>query len=383
MDRNNIHNSSSTSLIADRHIQFMHRALELAEKARGKTSPNPLVGAVVVRGGKVVGEGFHTRAGKPHAEIEALKKAGLKARTADLYINLEPCCYFGRTPPCTEAIIQAGIKRVFVGMKDPNPKVSGKGFRFLRAKGISVVSNILKDECLKLNESFLKVMKTGMPYVILKSAMSLDGKIAANSGDSKWISGKLARRHVHNIRSYVDAIVVGTETVIKDNPDLTCRLGNKSIKNPVRIILDRRNRIPLSVNVFKNGLSQRIICVAGSDVSKARQKSLAQKGIEVLKSPSGKNGFKIKPLLQKLARKEINSILLEGGSELSASFLKANAVDRVIIFLSPILLGGSQAVGLIGGKGVMKVDQGIRLENFEVSKLGEDLMVEGTICLAE
>ncbi len=221
--------------------------------ARGRTSPNPMVGAVVVKGGKVVGEGYHSRAGNPHAEVEALKRAGSKARSADLYVNLEPCCHFGRTPPCTNVIIKAGIKRVIVGMKDPNLRVNGRGFRALKAKGIDIVSGILKKECLKLNESFVKVINTGVPFVILKTAMSLDGKIATRSGDSRWISGKAARNHVHKIRNQVDAIMVGTETVLKDNPHLTCRLGKGSVKHPARIILDRRNRIPLTSNVFKNG----------------------------------------------------------------------------------------------------------------------------------
>jgi diaminohydroxyphosphoribosylaminopyrimidine deaminase / 5-amino-6-(5-phosphoribosylamino)uracil reductase len=270
-----------------------------------------------------------------------------------------------------------------VGMKDPNPKVSGKGFRSLRAKGIPVVSKILKNECLKLNEPFVKVIKTGMPYVILKSAMSLDGKIATSSGDSKWISGELARKRVHQIRSHVDAIMVGTKTVLKDNPRLTCRLGGKIIKNPVRIILDRRSRIPLSANVFKNSKSERIIYVVGPNVSASRKKSLAKKNIEVLRSASGRNGFQIKPLLRKLAGKEINSILIEGGSELSASVLKANAVDRVIAFISPIIIGGSQAPDFVGGKSAMKMADGIKLNNFVVKKIGEDLMVEGTLCSAE
>ena len=361
----------------------MRRVLELAQRARGRTSPNPMVGAVVVRRGKVVGEGYHSRAGHPHAEIEALRRAGNKARSADLYVNLEPCCHFGRTPPCSDAIVQAGIKRVFVGMKDPNKQVSGKGLRTLKAQSIVIVSGVLKEECMKLNESFVKVMKTGMPFVILKTAMSLDGKIAARSGDSRWISGKLARNHVHKIRNHVDAIMVGTETVLQDNPRLTCRLETGSVKHPVRIILDRRNRIPLTANVFKNSRSQPVIYVTGPDISSARQKALSARKVEILNSKIGKNGFHIKHLLKKLANRDMNSILIEGGAELNASVLKAGVVDKVVAFISPILIGGSTAPGFLGGRGVMKVNSAIKLKNLEVTKIGEDLMVEATPCLVE
>ena len=368
-------------LIEDKHIQTMRRALELA--ARGRTSPNPMVGAVVVKQGKVVGEGYHSRAGYPHAEVEALRQAGNKARSADLYVNLEPCCHFGRTPPCTDAIIQAGIKRVFVGMKDPNKQVSGKGLRALKAQGIVIVSGILKKECMKLNESFVKVMQTGMPFVIMKTAMSLDGKIATRSGDARWISGELARKHVHKIRNYVDAILVGTETVLKDNPRLTCRLATGSVEHPIRIILDRRNRIPLTANVFKNSRSQPVIYVTGPDISSARQKALVARKVEILNGKFGKNGFHIKPLLKELANRDMNSILVEGGAELNASVLKAGVVDRVVAFISPILIGGGKAPGFLGGQGVMKVNDAIKLKDIEVTKIGEDLMVEAIPCSAE
>ena len=368
-------------LIEDKHIQTMRRALELA--ARGRTSPNPMVGAVVVKQGKVVGEGYHSRAGYPHAEVEALRQAGNKARSADLYVNLEPCCHFGRTPPCTDAIIQAGIKRVFVGMKDPNKQVSGKGLRALKAQGIVIVSGILKKECMKLNESFVKVMQTGMPFVIMKTAMSLDGKIATRSGDARWISGELARKHVHKIRNYVDAILVGTETVLKDNPRLTCRLATGSVEHPIRIILDRRNRIPLTANVFKNSRSQPVIYVTGPDISPARQKALVARKVEILNGKFGKNGFHIKPLLKELANRDMNSILVEGGAELNASVLKAGVVDRVVAFISPILIGGGKAPGFLGGQGVMKVNNAIKLKDLEVTKIGEDLMVEAIPCSAE
>ena len=370
-------------MIEDKQILFMRRALELAQRARGRTSPNPMVGAVVVKREKIIGEGYHSRAGHPHAEVVALRRAGDKARSADLYINLEPCCHFGRTPPCTDAIIQAGVKRVFVGMKDPNPLVKGKGLRALKAQGIIVVSGVLKKECMNLNESFLKVITTGMPFVILKTAMSLDGKIATRSGDSRWISGEWARNHVHKIRNHVDAIMVGTETVLKDNPRLTCRLKKNSVKHPTRIILDRRNRIPLTANVFKNSRSQKVIYITGPDISSARMKALVAKKVEILNTKSDKNGFHIKPLLKDLANREVNSILIEGGAELNSSVLNAGVVDRIVAFISPILIGGSRAPGFFGGQGVLKVGSSIKLKNLEVTKIGEDLMLEATPCLVE
>jgi diaminohydroxyphosphoribosylaminopyrimidine deaminase / 5-amino-6-(5-phosphoribosylamino)uracil reductase len=367
----------------DKHIQYMRRTIVLARKAFGRTSPNPMVGAVVVKGGKVVGEGYHLRAGQPHAEIEALSRAGLNARSADLYVNLEPCCHFGRTPPCTKAIIEAGIKRVFVGMKDPNKQVSGKGLRSLKKHCIEIVSDVLKEECSKLNEPFIKVMKTGMPFVILKTAMSLDGKIATRSGDSRWITGKLARNHVHKIRNQVDAILVGTETVLKDDPRLTCRLKTANVKHPVRIILDRRNRIPLTAKVFKNSRSQRVIYVTGPDISSRRLKTLVGKKVEVLKGKILKSGFDIKHLLKELANMDMNSILIEGGSGINASFVKAGVVDRVVAFISPILIGGIQAPSFLGGQGVMKVKGAIDLKDINVTKVGDDLMVEAIPCSVE
>jgi len=360
----------------------MRRAILLAEKARGRTSPNPMVGAVVVRSGKIVGEGYHTRAGQPHAEITALRKAGDKARSADLYVNLEPCCHFGRTPPCTDAIIQAGIKRIFVGMKDPNKLVGGKGIRILKAQGIDVFQDVLKEECMKLNESFVKVMKTGMPFVIMKTAMSLDGKIATRSGDSRWISGELSRKHVHKIRDQVDAIMVGTETVLKDDPRLTCRLEGK-VKHPVRVILDRKNRIPLAARVFNNSRSQKVIYATGPDISSRRLKSLTDKKVGIIKVKVSKNGFNIKHLLKELVNWDINSILIEGGGELNASMVEAGAVDRIITFISPLLIGGSKASGFLGGTGVMEVKKAMRLKDITVTHIGEDLMVEATPCSAE
>ena len=359
----------------------MLRALALARK--GKTSPNPMVGAVLVKNNHIIAEGFHSRAGGPHAEVVALRKAGSNARGADLYVNLEPCCHIGRTPPCTDAIIQSGVTRVFAGMKDPNKLVKGKGIRILKAAGIKVSAGLMKKDCEKLNEVFVKVMKTGMPFVTVKTAMSLDGKIATREGDSQWISGVKSRDFVHELRNQNDAILVGTNTILKDNPQLTCRLKKKRGRHPARIILDRRNRIPLTAKVFANSKAHRVVYVSGSKLPTKREQLLKTKNIEVLKVKTLKSGFDLKQLMKLLAQKELNSILIEGGSEINSSALEAGIVDRVFAFISPILVGGQQAPSPIGGDGVAKITKAIRLDNMKVIPIGDDLMVEAEICSAE
>jgi len=344
----------------------MLRALELARK--GKTTPNPMVGAVLVKNNRIIAEGFHSRAGGPHAEVVALKKAGSKARGADLYVNLEPCCHMGRTPPCTDAIIQSGVSRVFAGMKDPNKLVQGKGIRILKAAGIKVS---------------VGMMKTGMPFVTVKTAMSLDGKIATRGGDSQWISGVESRDFVHELRNQNDAILVGTNTILKDNPQLTCRLKKKRGRHPARIILDRRNRIPLTAKVFANSKTQQVIYVSGPNLSTKREKLLTAKNIEILKVKMLKSGFGLKQLMKLLAQKDLNSILIEGGGEINSSAFAAGIVDRIFAFISPILVGGQQAPSPIGGKGVAKITQAMRLKNMKVIQIGEDLMVEAEPCSAE
>lgn len=350
---------------------------------KGKTTPNPMVGAVVVKNNRIIAEGFHSRAGGPHAEVVALRKAGAKARGADLYVNLEPCCHIGRTPPCTNAIIQSGVSRVFAGMKDPNEQVQGKGIRILRAAGIKVSVDIMKNDCESLNEAFVKVMKTGVPFVTVKTAMSLDGKIATRAGDSQWISGVKSREFVHELRNQNDAILVGTNTILKDNPQLTCRLKKKRGRHPARIVLDRKNRIPLTARVFANSKTQRVVYVSGTKLSSKREKGLLAKNIEVLKVKTLKSGFNLKQLMKLLAKKDLNSILIEGGSEINSSAFEAGIVDRVFAFISPILVGGQQAPSLIGGKGVIKITKAMRLKNMKVIPIGEDFMVEAEPCLAE
>ena len=359
----------------------MLRALELALK--GKTAPNPMVGAVLVKKNEIISEGFHPYAGGPHAEIVALKKAGIKAKGADLYVNLEPCCHTGRTPPCTDTIIQSGIRRVFAGMKDPNKLVQGKGILALKAAGIEVSVGLMEKDCKKLNEVFVKVIKTGMPFVTVKTAMSFDGKIATRKGESKWISGVKSRNFVHELRNKNDAVLVGTNTIIKDNPQLTCRLKRKKVSHPTRVVLDRENKIPLKAKVFANSKAQRVIYVSGPGLPAKREKLLAEKKIEVINGKTRKSKFDLKHLMKLLLQKGLTSILIEGGSEINSSAFSTKIVDRVCVFICPVLIGGRDAPGPIGGFGVNKITNALSLKNMKVVKLGEDLMVEAEPCSVE
>lgn len=358
---------------------YMRLVLNLALKAEGHTSPNPMVGAVVVKSGKVISKGYHKKAGLPHAEIVALRKAGSKARGGDLYVNLEPCCHQGRTSPCTEGIIAAGIKRVVMGIRDPNHLVSGKGIRCLRKNGIEVVTGVLKRDCEKLNESFFKYIRTGRPWVILKSALSLDGKIATRSGDSQWITGSKARDYVHQLRNRVDAVLIGAGTVRVDDPQLTVRLKKGGMKNPVRVIVVGKNSIPVSARVFNNADRERVIYATATDLPLIRRNKLQKMGVEVLLIKRKKGQVDLSQLMGKLGTMGITSVMIEGGSEVSGNVLKEKLIDKIIYFLAPKIIGGKGAPGPVGGKGISQLKDGLQIKNMTVSKLGEDLVIEGNI----
>ena len=357
--------------------EYMRRALTLARKAEGRTSPNPMVGAVIVKNGLVVAEGYHKKSGSPHAEIEALKKAGNEARGAVMYINLEPCCHQGRTGPCVDAIIQSGIRQVFIGIRDPNPLVCGKGVRALKKSGVKATTGTLSGECRKLNEIFIKYISAGKPFVILKSAISMDGKIATRSGESRWISGPASRRLVHQLRDRVDAIMVGAGTVLKDNPLLTARLKNKKGIQPVRVILDNQNLVSTSQRVFRNASSEGVIYVTSEKISSSREKRLRQMGVEVCVLKEKDGGVNLPQLMKFLGKREITSVLIEGGSELSASALKEKIVDKIIFFVAPIIIGGKQSPGAVAGKGVGRLKDALKIKNLTVKLIGKDLMLEG------
>jgi len=354
---------------------YLRQALRLARKGSGRTSPNPLVGAVVVRGGQVVGAGYHQKAGGPHAERIALEQAGRKARGATLYVNLEPCNHTGRTPPCTEAILESGVKEVVFGMEDPNPRVAGGGGPYLRSQGIEVSGGLLERECRALNEVYLKWVTTGLPFVTLKAALSLDGKIATRSGDSQWISNEQSRARVHRLRSRVDGILVGIGTVLADDPLLTPRLSRKKNRTPLRVIVDPQLKIPLPAQLFSD--PGPVLIAAAEGAPKKKAADLRRKGVEIVLFPTKGGRIDLKALLAYLGQKEVTGLLVEGGAEIFSSFLSEGLADRLWLFYAPILIGGQSAKGMVGGRGVATVAEALRLERLKWRSLGGDFFVEG------
>lgn len=356
--------------------KYMRMALRLAAKARGRTSPNPLVGAVVVKNGRVIGQGYHRRAGEPHAEALALKRAGSAAKGATLYVTLEPCSHTGkRTPPCSPLVIKSGIKRVVVAMIDPNPRVSGGGIKALRFAGIRVETGLLEDEARKLNEPFMKHITTGAPFVTLKVAQTLDGKIATASGESKWITGEEAREEGQKLRDANDAILAGINTVLKDDPSLTVRIPGG--RDPIRVIVDSRLRIPLNAKVLKQRSAARTIIATLANAPKTRIRKLQQLGAEVLIARSSRGRVDLKDLMKKLGEKGIMSLLIEGGAEVNASALKAGIVDKAVLFIAPLLMTGRDALPSIGGSSPKKLKHAMQLRDIKVRPVGRDLMIEG------
>jgi len=356
----------------------MRRALALAAQGRGRTSPNPMVGAVIVRDGQVVGEGYHQRAGTPHAEIHALRQAGERARGGTLYVNLEPCNHYGRTPPCTEAILAAGLAEVHMAMLDPNPLVNGRGRARLEEAGVRTVVGELEEEARELNEAFITYITTGRPLVIAKFASSLDGKIATRTGQSRWISGEAARRRVHELRDAVDAILVGADTVIADDPLLTTRLPDREVRHPLRIVADSRGRVPLEARLFDPALPGRTLVAATPAFPPERRAALEDRGVEVLLLPADPQG-RVDPraLLEALGRREVTSLLLEGGGTLLEAFFRAGLVDKVLAFIAPLIVGGREAPTAVAGEGFARLEEAVRLERVRVEWVGEDLLVSG------
>ena len=357
----------------------MKRALDLARRGNGRTSPNPLVGAVIVNAGRIVGEGYHQKAGAPHAEIHALNAAGANARGATLYTNLEPCCHWGRTPPCTEAVIQAEIAQVYVAEVDPNPNVAGKGIHQLQAAGIAVHVGLCAEEAARLNEIHTKYIQTGKPFVILKTAMSLDGKIATASGESKWITAEASRQRGHEIRDTVDAILVGIGTVIRDNPALTTRLRNRSGQDAIRIVLDSRGRTPTDARIFNPGSSAGVIVAVTSDAPPQNIEALREAGAAVIIVPEVNGKVCFKRMMEILGKREITSVLIEGGGEVNASAVAAGVVDKVMCFVAPKLIGGRNAPGPIGGESVSNLSDVPHLQRISITPIpdSDNFLIEG------
>ena len=362
-------------------MDYMEQALSLAKLALGQASPNPAVGAIVVSNGVVVGQGYTQPPGSWHAEVSALKQAGEKARGGVMYVTLEPCCHYGRTPPCSQAIIAAGITEVHLAMIDPNPLVSGRGKEELEGGGIRVYVGEHEEEAKEINEAYTKFITTGMPFVTAKFAMSLDGKIATKSGDSKWISGEEARKYVHNLRYTSDAIMAGVNTILIDDPRLTCRCGGgrggTAKKQPLRVIVDGKGRTPSTARVFSE--PGKVLLALGRSVKPQEAKDFTQVGAELLELPSEGELVDLERLLRALGKQEITSVLVEGGGILLGSLFDGGLVDKVIAFIAPVIIGGREAKTAVGGKGVDKVVDSFKLERVKVEKLGEDLMVSGYV----
>jgi diaminohydroxyphosphoribosylaminopyrimidine deaminase/5-amino-6-(5-phosphoribosylamino)uracil reductase len=360
---------------ADREA-YMRRALALARQADGRTSPNPMVGCVVVKDGRIISEGFHEHIGGYHAERNALLHCHEDPAGADLYVTLEPCCHTGRTPPCTDIIIEKKIARVFVGAMDVNPIVAGKGVQILRDAGIDVTTGILEDDCRKLNEVFEYYMTAHLPFVDAKYAMTLDGKIATASGDSKWVSGEASRKAVHQLRRHYKGIMCGIGTVLSDDPMLNCRIADGV--DPVRIVCDTHLRMPLDAALVKTAKDIPTWVLAGADADADNRAALEAQGVQVIPSELDTSGeIDLKKALAVLAEREIDGILLEGGGTLMGSMLKAQLINKVHAFVAPKIVGGSGAPSPVGGVGVDKMSQAVQLNGVAVASYGRDLCITG------
>lgn len=360
--------------MTDFHTKNMKRAIALAAKGVGKTRPNPAVGCVIVQGGEIVGEGWHKQAGSPHAEVHALQQAGNKACGADVYVTLEPCAHFGKTPPCADALVNAGVGRVFVGLVDPNPKVCGKGIERLVGAGIAVTTGLLERDCRRLIEPFIKHVTTGLPFVILKSALTLDGRTATASGDARWITSEQSRRYVHQLRSRVDAIMVGVGTVLADDPQLTSRLPRGG-RDPLRVIVDSNLRTPATAQVLQLQSAAKTV-IATTVQGEADIGQFTSQGAEIIHCRAQGGRVDLMDLLQKLGAMGVQSVLLEGGAELAGAALRLGIIDKVLLFYAPKLVGGD-GPGLFAGQGVARMVDALLLKDLQVKRLGADILLEG------
>lgn len=359
----------------DQKEYFMHRALELASRGAGHTDPNPMVGCVIVKDGRIIGEGWHEHIGGLHAERNAFAHCTENAAGADLYVTLEPCCHWGRTPPCTDAVIEHGIRRVFVGCLDPNPLVAGKGVQILRNAGIEVETGVCEAECHERNEVFFHYITQKTPFVVLKYAMTLDGKIAAHTGDSRWVTGEAARRHVHETRNRLTGIMVGAGTVIADDPLLTCRIEGG--RNPVRIVCDSHARIPADCNLVQT--AREIPTYVAVVEENERTACLEENGVHILVCGEKNGRVDLTDLMQQLGALGVNGILLEGGSALAFSALREGIVHRVQAYVAPKLIGGADAKTPVGGAGFDRMADALTLKNVRCTPLGEDILIEGRL----
>ena len=366
--------------------KYMRRAIELAKKGSGHVNPNPLVGAVIVRDGEIIGEGYHECYGQLHAERNAIanvKKRGNSLEGSTIYVTLEPCCHYGKTPPCTEAIIEEKIARVVVGSDDPNPLVSGKGFQMLREKGIEVIPHFLKEECDAMNYVFFHYIRTGTPYVAMKYAMTMDGKIACYTGDSKWVTGEESRAHVQTLRNHYKGIMAGIGTVLADDPMLNCRIEGG--RDPIRIIADSHLRIPIDSQLVRTAGQQPLIVACLPDADEEKTAQLQEKGVEVLRIPGvttaditeeQKEVISLPVLMKELGARKIDGILLEGGGQLNESALQAGIVDRIYCYIAPKIFGGAQAKTPVEGQGLTRAADAWKFNRIGMQEFGQDILLE-------
>ncbi len=354
-------------------IDYMKIACGLARKGKGYTSPNPMVGAVLVKKGRIIAKGWHRRYGGPHAEVTVISRAGRQAKGAKLYVTLEPCFHFGKTPPCVDAIIKSGIREVVIGMKDPNPLTNGKSIAKLKRRGIKVKVGCLRQELEHMNEAFVKYVKHKTPFVVAKTAQTLDGKIATSKGQSKWITSLKAREYAHTLRNDFDAILVGINTVLKDNPGLNATRKTKRLK---KIILDSSLRIPLRAKLFQNTKPDDCVIAVSQKASQRKMEFLRKRGVRIIVCP-GSGGIPIKWFLKELAKQEIASILLEGGARVIGSALKEKVVDKMMIFVAPRIMGDQGALSSVDGLRISRVNQTMRLKNVCVRNIARDFLIEG------
>ena len=364
------------NMVRQEDIEYMRRAMELAERGVGFTNPNPMVGAVIVKGGKVIGEGWHERCGEWHAERNAFKNCTVPAEGATMYVTLEPCCHYGKTPPCTEAIIEHGIARVVVGMEDPNPLVAGKGIALLREAGIEVVCGVEEEALREQNRVFLKYISTQLPWVAMKTAMTLDGKIATRTGDSKWITGAEARAYVHELRHRFMAIVVGIGTAVADDPLLNCRIEGRGVRQPIRVVVDSNARLSLDSQLVKTAGEYRTIVAHTRFAPEESVKALREAGVEMLLCKEKEGLVDVRNLLELLGQSGIDSILLEGGGSLNYTFLAEGLADELYAFIAPKIVGGMNAKTPVEGAGMEKMADAINLELENVLNVGHDVLLK-------
>jgi len=361
----------------DMDVPFMKLALREARKGLGRTSPNPMVGAVIVREGAVVAKGYHRRAGLPHAEIEALRRVGHVSPGDTLYVTLEPCNHVGRTPPCTQAILNSGIRRVVVGMKDPNPSVAGGGCAFLKAHDIEVTVGVLETECRRLNEDFLTFVLHRRPFVIAKSALTMDGWTATSTGHSKWITNDTSRAFVHRLRDRVDAVMVGIGTVLSDDPSLTTRLSRGRGKDPLRIIVDTHLKTPLDAKIVTQRSTADTLIVIGQNERTGDREAFQTQGVSILVCPAKGGRIDLSALMTRLGEMSVSSLLVEGGAAITGTMLRERLIDKFYIFVAPKLLGGDDGIPMAAGPGPKTMDASLVLKEIKVKRFGDDTLIRG------